>query len=103
MVLRRLRRRLDRPIRANVRPCLPALYSSIAVNVTDDGSDGKSLDQRTCTSPIFGKRSFRPVVMVNRALRVNRIACRGCFRDRNLGGSTFGPFRFPVTEAKKFR
>jgi len=23
--------------------------------------------------------------------------------DRNLGGATFGPFRLPLSEAKKFR
>jgi hypothetical protein len=40
---------------------------------------------------------------LNRALAVNLTACRLSLRDRNRGGPTFGPFRFPVTEAKKFR
>jgi hypothetical protein len=43
------------------------------MTVTDDGSEGNSRDQRTRTSPIFGKLSFRPGVMANRALRVNLI------------------------------
>ena len=73
------------------------------ITVTEDGPDGRSLDQRTSTSPIFGSRSFPAGVMANRALRVNRIACRRSLRDRNRGGAIFGPFRFPVTEAKKFR
>ena len=73
------------------------------ITVTLDGSDGRSRDQRTGTSPIFGSRSFPPAVTVNRALRVNRIACRRSLRDRNRGGATRGPFRLPVTEAKKFR
>ena len=89
----------NRPIFAKVRPCLLALYSSIAVNapgsgsspasttklakyrpaasrvtVTDDGWEGRSRDQRTGTSPIFGSRSLPPAVMVNRALRVKRMA-----------------------------
>ena len=41
--------------------------------------------------------------ILNRALAVNRMACRWSLRDRNLGGATFGPLRLPVTEAKKFR
>jgi hypothetical protein len=54
-----------------------AKYRPVAstITVTLVGSDGRSRDQRTGTSPIFGSRSFPPVVMVNRALRVNRIAC----------------------------
>jgi hypothetical protein len=39
----------------------------------------------------------------NRALAVNRIACLRSLRDRNRGAATFGPFRLPATEAKKFR
>jgi hypothetical protein len=31
------------------------------------------------------------------------MACRRSFRDRKRGGETFGPFRFRVTELKKFR
>ncbi|OHV31490.1 hypothetical protein CC117_26195 [Parafrankia colletiae] len=71
--------------------------------VTDDGAAGRSRDQRTATSPIFGRRSFRPAVTTNRAFFVNRIACRLSFRDRNRSGKTFRPFRFPDSEEKKFR
>ena len=72
------------------------------ITVTLDGSAGRSRDQRTATSPIFGSRSFPPAVTANRALAVNRMACRRSFRDRNRGGATLGPFR-RLTEAKKFR
>jgi hypothetical protein len=41
----------------------------------DDGSDG-GRDQRTGTSPILGRRSFPLVSTLNRALAVNRMACR---------------------------
>ena len=34
---------------------------------------------------------------------MNRIGCRRSLRDRSRGGPIFGPLRFPVTEAKKFR
>ena len=40
---------------------------------------------------------------LNRALAVNRIACRLSLRDRNLGGATLRPLRLPVIEAKKLR
>jgi len=40
---------------------------------------------------------------VNRALRVNRMACRVSLRDRNRGSPALRPFRSPVSEAKKFR
>ena len=73
------------------------------ITVTEDGTAGRSRDQRTSTSPIFGSRSRPLSSTLNRALAVNRTACRESFRDRNRGGATFGPFRFPVTEAKKFR
>ncbi len=42
-------------------------------------------------------------VMENRAFFVKRIACRLSSLDRKRGGATFGPFRLPVMEAKKFR
>jgi hypothetical protein len=73
------------------------------ITVTLDGSDGSKRDHRTFTSPIFGSRSFPPSVTQNRALRVNRIACRRSLRDRNRGGAIFRPFRCPLTEAKKLR
>nr|WP_308016217.1 hypothetical protein [Nonomuraea aurantiaca] len=40
-------------------------------------------------SPIFGRDSFPPVAIVNRAFLVNRIACRLSRRERNRGGSYF--------------
>ena len=73
------------------------------ITVTLDGSDGSGRDHRTGTSPILGRRSFPLGSTLNRALAVNRIACRWSLRDLNRGGPIFGPFRFPVTEAKKFR
>src|ERR1700759_2625994 len=73
------------------------------ITVTEDGSDGSGRDQRTGTFPILGRRSFPLGVMEKRALRVNRMACLRSLRDRNRGGATLGPFRWPVTEAKKFR
>ena len=73
------------------------------ITVTLDGSDGRSRDQRTGTSPIFGRRSLPFGSTLNRALAVNRIACLRSLRDLNRGGAAFGPGRFPVTDAKKFR
>ncbi|NYF37908.1 hypothetical protein HDA43_000067 [Streptosporangium sandarakinum] len=82
-----------------------AKYRSAAslTTVTEDGSDGRFRDQRTDTSPIFGRRSFPPAVTANRALRVNRIACRLFFFERNRGGATLAPLRLPVIESKEFR
>jgi hypothetical protein len=71
--------------------------------VTLEGSDGRSRDQRTVTSPIFGRRSFPPAVIEKRAFLVNRMACRLSFRDRKRGGATFAPLRLPVSEVKKLR
>ncbi len=71
--------------------------------MTDDGSDGRSRDQRTGTSPIFGSRSLPSGSTLNRAFAVNRTDWRRSLRDRNRGGAIRGPFRLPVTEAKKFR
>lgn len=45
------------------------------ITVTDDGSAGSERDQRTATSPIFGRRSLPPAVIEKRAFLVNRIAC----------------------------
>src|SRR5258705_13032522 len=73
------------------------------ITVTDDGSDGSGRDHRAATSPILGRRNFPPGVIEKRALRVNRIVCLPSFRDRNLGGPAFGPFRLPARAAKKFR
>lgn len=73
------------------------------ITVTLDGAHGSGRDQRTGTSPILGRRSFPPESTLNRALVVNRTACRRSLRDRNRGGPIFGPFRSPLSEAKKFR
>ena len=70
------------------------------ITVTDDGSQGSTRDQRTGTSPTFGSRSLPLGSTVNRELRVNRTACRVSLRDRNRGGATRQPFRFPDTELK---
>jgi len=46
------------------------------ITVTDDAADGRPRDQRTATSPTFGRRS-RPLSSTrNRELAVNRTACR---------------------------
>ena len=68
-----------------------------------DGSDGSGRDHRTGTSPIFGSRSVPFGSTLNRALAVNRILWRVSLRDRNRGSPIFGPFRSPLSEAKKFR
>ncbi|GII61347.1 hypothetical protein Skr01_14320 [Sphaerisporangium krabiense] len=73
------------------------------MTVTEEGADGSSRDQRTGTSPIFGRRSLPPGVIENRAFLVNRTACRLSFFDRNRGAASFGPLRLPVMEAKKLR
>jgi hypothetical protein len=46
------------------------------ITVTLEGSEGSSRDQRTGTSPILGSRSFPLASTRNRALAVNRTACR---------------------------
>ena len=71
--------------------------------MTEVGAAGRPRDQRTSTSPIFGSRS-RPLPSTrNREFAVNRTACLRSFLDRKRGGAILGPFRFPVTDAKKFR
>lgn len=82
-----------------------AKYRSAAsrITVTLEGAEGSDLDQRTDTSPIFGRRSFPAGSSLKQALAVNRMACRRSLRDRNRGGPIAGPFRLPVTEVKKFR
>lgn len=70
--------------------------------MTDEGVAGSARDHFTFTAPIFG-RFRRPLpVMDQRALAVNRIDCRASLRDLNRGGPSFGPFRAPLREAKKF-
>jgi hypothetical protein len=73
------------------------------VTVTELGSEGRSRDQRTWRFPIFGKDSRPLAVILNFELRVNRIDCRESFFNRNRGGATLRPLRFPVSELKKFR
>ena len=65
------------------------------ITVTLDGGEGSGRDHRTGTSPTLAKRSLPFGKTLNRALAVNRIACRASLRDRNLGGPIFGPFRPP--------
>ena len=74
------------------------------VTVTLDGSPGSSRDQRTGTSPIPGSRS-RPLGSTrNRAALVNRIDCAAVLASTGTAvRASLRPFRFPVTEAKKFR
>jgi hypothetical protein len=60
------------------------------ITVTDDGSEGRSRDQRTLMSPIFGNRSWPPGRILNRALAVNLIACRPSLRDLNCGSPARG-------------
>jgi len=73
------------------------------ITVTLDGVHRSGRDHRTDTSPTLGRRSFPLGSTLNRALVVNRMACRRSLRDRNRGGLTFAPFRSPLREAKKFR
>ena len=70
---------------------------------TDDGSDGSVRDQRTCRSPIFGRRRRPLPSTLNLEFLVNRMACRLSLRDRNRGGASLRPWRLPVIEAKKLR
>ncbi|RAN94021.1 hypothetical protein LAH08_05856 [Micromonospora noduli] len=73
------------------------------ITVTDVGMAGSVRDQRTCTSPIFGSLSRPLSKTLNRALAVNRMACRLSLRDRNRGAPTVRPLRLPETEVKKLR
>src|SRR6476620_10702906 len=70
--------------------------------VTEDGSDGRSRDQATSTSPTFATYSF-PFGRFENPLRVSRIVCRLSRRDRNRGAPTLRPFRFPESESNQFR
>ncbi|EQD82357.1 hypothetical protein N599_31135 [Saccharopolyspora erythraea D] len=72
------------------------------ITVTLDGVEGSWRDQHTGTSPIFGKRSFPPSVIDQRALAVNRIDCRRSRRVLNLGAPILRPLRLPLIESKKF-
>lgn len=72
------------------------------MTVTELAADGSSRDHATFRSPTFGRRSRPFPRTANRALRVNRTDCR--FERRlNRGGPILGPWRFPLSEAKKFR
>ncbi len=70
--------------------------------VTVDGADGSIRDHLTGTGPIFGRFSFPPVVIDQRAFAVNRTACRLSLRLLNRGGPIFGPRRVPLSDARKF-
>jgi len=56
----------------------------------------------TFTSPIFGSDSRPLLVIFQRALAVNRMACRESLRDLKRGARTRFPLRSPFNEAKKF-
>jgi hypothetical protein len=73
------------------------------ITVTELASHGRGRDHRTDTSPIFGNLNRPLSPTLNREFLVNRIACRLSLRDRNRGGATLRPLRFPVIEAKKLR
>ena len=78
-----------------------------ARSVHDDGDAGRG--RRQVTRPAHRhvadlRQAQLPAGQYpNRALAVNRIVCLRSLRDLNRGGWFFGPFRFPVTDAKKFR
>ena len=72
------------------------------ITVTLDGVTGRTRDHLTFTSPIFGSDSRPLLVIFQRALAVNRMACRASLRDLKRGAPTFGPLRSPFSEAKKF-
>ncbi|MFE5587601.1 hypothetical protein [Kitasatospora sp. NPDC056531] len=44
------------------------------ITVTVDGTDGRTRDHLTRTSPIFGRDRSPPGVILHRAFAVNRIA-----------------------------
>jgi hypothetical protein len=69
------------------------------MTVTDDGFEGSLRDQRTSMSPIFDSRSL-PLLVMEWAFAVNRIACRAVFFFV-FGGPILGPLRVPFFEAKK--
>jgi hypothetical protein len=73
------------------------------ITVTLAGTEGSPRDQRTSTSPIFGRRRRPLAKILNFAFAVNRTACLWSFRDLGRGGPTFGPLRLPAADAKKFR
>ncbi len=69
--------------------------------VTVDGVEGRDRDHLTFRSPIFGRRSFRPGVIDQRAFAVNRTDCRVSLRDLYRGAPIRG--RLPFSPSKKFR
>ncbi len=69
--------------------------------VTVDGAEGSVRDHFTVRSPIFGRDSFPPGVILHLALAVNRTACRVSLRDLKRGAPMRG--RFPFRPSKKFR
>lgn len=71
------------------------------ITVTVDGTDGSARDQRTRTGPILGRFSFPSAVIDQRALAVNRTACRLSRLDFMRGSPILGPLRMPLQLAKK--
>src|SRR5882762_9400197 len=72
------------------------------MTVTELGSDGRSRDQRTRTSPTFARYS-RPLGRTVKPLRVSRNDCRLSLRDLNLGCPTGRPLRRLAIESNQFR
>lgn len=77
--------------------CRPALSLT---TVTVDAVEGRERDHFTFKSPIFGRRSFPPLVIDQRAFAVNRTACRVSLRALYRGAPMRG--RLPVSPSKKF-
>jgi hypothetical protein len=77
------------------------LPAASLTTVTEDGTEGSQRDHFTLISPILGKDSLPPAVILQRALAVNRMAWRWSLRDVNRGGPTPAPARSPFSDAKK--
>lgn len=77
------------------------LPAASLITVTVDGTEGRLRDHLTRTSPIFGRDRSPPVVTFQRALAVNRTACRLSLRLLNRGAPMRG--RLPLRPSKKFR
>ena len=67
--------------------------------MTDDGTDGRSLDHSTVMSRALATYSRSPCRA--NPLRVRRMDWRPRLRF-GLGCLTFGPFRVPVSEPNQF-
>ncbi len=81
---------------AKYRPAVSLMIDTL------DGSDGRSRDHATSSSPTFATYNF-PFERSENPLRVSRIACRVSLRERNRGAPILRPFRFPDIESNQFR